>query len=179
MFLPPYGVQGFEFHSFLFVESNFLKNKTFSSHCWSIIRPVGISKGGRLVCIRPNHRLAAGMWHIISTGCPNQLLNSSARPGLMVHTMQPRGRRAVGFTKRPIITRRICHSRRTQSLWKRGGVCGQGGRLHLSDFSHSVDPISIRGGRLCPPHYYVPPRIVTPSYVPEVSYQTIDVNLSR
>ena len=91
MFWPPYGVQGFEFHSFLFVESNFLKNKTFSSHCWSTIRPVGISKG--LVCIRPNHRLAAGMWHIISTGCPNQLLNSSARPNGAHHAAsRPAGR---------------------------------------------------------------------------------------
>ena len=39
----------------------------------------------------------------------------------------------------------------------RGVRPGGGGRLHLSDFSHSVDPISIRGSTLCPPHYYLPP----------------------
>ena len=34
------------------------------------------------------------------------------------------------------------------------------------DFIRSVNPISIRRGRLCPPHYYWHPRIFRPSYGP-------------
>ena len=34
------------------------------------------------------------------------------------------------------------------------------------DFGRSVNPISTRRGRLCPPHYYWHPRIFIPSYGP-------------
>ena len=77
MFWPPYRIQGFEFHCFLFVESNFLKDKTFSIVV-TTCKYSGPSEHRWTVGIRPKHHLAAGMWHIISTGCPNQLLNRSA-----------------------------------------------------------------------------------------------------
>ena len=38
--------------------------------------------------------------------------------------------------------------------------------LGVPDFGRSVNPISTRRGRLCPPHYYWQPRIFRPSYGP-------------
>ena len=35
------------------------------------------------------------------------------------------------------------------------------------DFGRSVNPISTRGGWLCPPQYYLPPRIFDPCCIPE------------
>ena len=36
-----------------------------------------------------------------------------------------------------------------------------------TDFSRSVNPISTKKGRLCPPHYYWHPQIFRPSYDPD------------
>ena len=38
-----------------------------------------------------------------------------------------------------------------------------GGAMAPSDFGRSVNPISTRGDRLCPPNYYWLPRIFRPS----------------
>ena len=43
---------------------------------------------------------------------------------------------------------------------------GAGGAKTPPDFGRSVNPISTRRGRLCPPHYYWHPRIFRPSYGP-------------
>ena len=34
------------------------------------------------------------------------------------------------------------------------------------DFGRSVNPISTRGSRLCPPHYYLPTQLYVASYAP-------------
>ena len=48
-----------------------------------------------------------------------------------------------------------------------GGSGGQGGRAPPPpDFGRLVNPISTRGGRLCPPHFYLPPQIFRPSAIP-------------
>ena len=58
--------------------------------------------------------------------------------------------------------------RNSSSLLQSRGVVpgGAGGATALPDFSRSVNPISTRRGRLCPPHYYWHPRIFRPSYGP-------------
>ena len=58
-------------------------------------------------------------------------------------------------------------SRDTRDTW---GVVpgGAGGAMAHPDFDRSVDPISTRGDRLCPPNYYWHPRIFRPSDGPEL-----------
>ena len=58
--------------------------------------------------------------------------------------------------------------RNSSSLLQSRGVVpgGAGGAMALPDFSRSVNPISTRRGRLCPPHYNWHPRIFRPSYGP-------------
>ena len=46
----------------------------------------------------------------------------------------------------------------------------QGLPRHPPDFGRSVNPISTRKDRLCPPHYYCHPRIFRPSYGPDQDY---------
>ena len=46
---------------------------------------------------------------------------------------------------------------------------GAGGAMAPPDFGRSVNPISTRGKRLCPPNYYWQPRIFRPSDGPEYS----------
>ena len=41
--------------------------------------------------------------------------------------------------------------------WERGGVYPGGRAMALPDFGTCFIPISIRGGRLCPPYHYSPP----------------------
>ena len=61
----------------------------------------------------------------------------------------------------------------SQGCWSRGGACPP------PDFGRFVNPISTRGGRLCPSHYYLPPppRIFRPSYGP-ASYGITDTDSS-
>ena len=52
----------------------------------------------------------------------------------------------------------------------RGVVPGDvGGAMAPTDFGRSVN----QGGRLCPPNYYFPPRIFTPSYGPTHLKETV------
>ena len=43
---------------------------------------------------------------------------------------------------------------------------GAEGAATPSDFGRSVNPVQIREGRLCPPHYFLSSRIFRPSYGP-------------
>ena len=45
---------------------------------------------------------------------------------------------------------------------------GAGGAMAPPDFGRSVNPISTRGDRLCPPNYYWHPRIFRPSDGPVI-----------
>ena len=47
---------------------------------------------------------------------------------------------------------------------------GAGGAMAPPDFGRSVNPISTRGDRLCPPNYYWHPRIFRPSDGPVIRY---------
>ena len=49
----------------------------------------------------------------------------------------------------------------------RGVVGGAGHAMAPPDFARSVNPISTRGDRLCPPNYYWHPRIFRPSDGPD------------
>jgi hypothetical protein len=47
---------------------------------------------------------------------------------------------------------------------------GQGGAAAPPDFGRSVNPISTKGGWLCPPQYYLPPRIFDPCCIPVLEW---------
>ena len=49
---------------------------------------------------------------------------------------------------------------------------GAGGGMAPPDFGRSVNPISTRRGRLCPPYYYWHPQIFRPSYGPGLEEKT-------
>ena len=48
-------------------------------------------------------------------------------------------------------------------------ACAGCARAH-PDFGRSVNPISTKGDRLCPPHYYSPSQILKPSAIPDREY---------
>ena len=55
---------------------------------------------------------------------------------------------------------------------------GAGSAMAPPDFGRSVNPISTRGDRLCPPNYYCHPRVFRPSNGPVKVCKKAGLNVS-